>query len=468
MAPLPRSLTQDAIGSTLLRFALPMLGGYVLQSLNGSINAIWIGRYLGETALAAATHANNLVFALIALLFGVSQACNLLVAQAVGARQPQLAREVTGTGASLFLLGALLICACAWPLSPWLLRSMGADPAVALLAGRYLQVMFLALPPLLLLIYVSAVLRGAGDTRTPFAFLMGVALLDCLLNPLLIFGLGPLPGFGMTGSALASLLANSCGLLALLAWLHHQRHPLWLGRGDARLLRPLCPIVSALLSKGLPMGLQMLLTSLSLVLMLALVNTQGIQAASAYSAAMQLWAYVQMPAVAVASACTTIAAQNVGAGRWPRVAHTARAGVACHLLLTGCCVALLLTFDRPMLALFLPEASPALEPARHLNRLVLVSLVLLGISNVLAGVVRSTGAVLVPLLILAITLLGLRLPLAWGLQAHWGQDALWWSFPLSALVSVLLSLAYYRWGRWRQARLLDSVACSPWQAEPRG
>jgi Na+-driven multidrug efflux pump len=152
--------------------------------------------------------------------------------------------------------------------------------------------------------------------------------------------------------------------------------------------------VRCLVTKGLPMGLQMLVVSLSLVLMLALINTHGAQVSAAYGAALQLWAYVQMPAIAVASACTTIAAQNVGAGHWPRVARTARAGVACHLLLTGACVALILACDRSVLALFLPEGSTALEPARHLNRIVLGSFMLLGVSSVLAGVVRSTGAVL--------------------------------------------------------------------------
>ncbi|MBP8187165.1 MAG: MATE family efflux transporter, partial [Comamonas sp.] len=95
-------------------------------------------------------------------------------------------------------------------------------------------------------------------------------------------------------------------------------------------------------------------------------------------------------------------------------------------------------------------------PALHINRIVLGSFALLGISNVLAGVVRSTGAVLVPLAILATALWGVRLSLAWGLQPLWGLNALWWSFPLSAVMSLLMLLTYYRWGGWRQARLLNN------------
>lgn len=452
---MPRSLTHGPIGRTLLQFSLPLWGGYVLQSLNTSVNAFWIGRHLGEAALSAAVHANNLLFVLIALIFGISQATNLLVAQAVGAGRWARARRITGSSGGLFLGTALLMAALGWPLAKPLLSAMGAAPATAALAVDYLRVLFLALPPMLMLIFVAAVLRGTGDSRTPFVALLAVALGDAALNPLFIFGAGPLPGWGMAGSALATLVANSLGLIGLLAWLRWRRTPLWIGWRQRRYLRPAPELVHCLITKGFPMGLQMLLVALSLVLMLTLVNRHGAQASAAYSAALQLWAYVQMPAIAVASACATIAAQNVGAGHWPRVARTARAGVICHLLLTGSCVALTLAFDRSVLAWFLPEGSAALEPARHLNRIVLFSFVLLGVSGVLAGVVRSTGAVLVPLAILALALWGVRLPLAWGLQPLWGLDALWWSFPLSALASMLLSLAYYRWGHWREARLLD-------------
>ncbi|WP_052662743.1 MATE family efflux transporter [Comamonas aquatica] len=112
-----RLLTHGPIGRALLRFALPLWGGYVLQSLNTSVNAFWIGRHLGEAALSAAVHANNLLFVLIALVFGISQATNLLVAQAVGAGDWALARRTTGTSASLFLGAALLMAALGWPLA---------------------------------------------------------------------------------------------------------------------------------------------------------------------------------------------------------------------------------------------------------------------------------------------------------------------------------------------------------------
>ena len=149
-----------------------------------------------------------------------------------------------------------------------------------------------------------------------------------------------------------------------------------------------------------------------------------------------------------------MAAQNVGALRWDRVDATAWTGVGFNFLLTGALIAPLILLDRWTLALFLPAGSQSLEIARHLNHISVWSFLFFGVTFVLSGVIRSTGAVIPPLLILAVSLWGIRVPFAELLQPRLGADAIWWSFPVSAVAAMLLSLAYYRWGRWRQAHML--------------
>ena len=117
-------------------------------------------------------------------------------------------------------------------------------------------------------------------------------------------------------------------------------------------------------------------------------------------------------------------------------------------------IAALILFDRHVLALFLPGGGEILETARHLNRIAIWSFLFFGVTFVLFGVVRSTGAVLPPLLILAVTLWGVRVPFATWLQPVLGVDAIWWSFPASAICAMALAIGYYRWGGWRSARML--------------
>ncbi|MEB2186716.1 MATE family efflux transporter [Xanthomonas campestris pv. campestris] len=457
---MPKSavLTEGPIGKNLLLFALPILAGNIAQSLNGSINAIWIGRYLGEAALTAAANANSIMFFLIGSVFGIGMAATILIGQAMGARDIAQARKVMGTSATFFGGLSALIAVAGWWLAPHLLAAMGTPPASLALAEDYLRVIFVAMPTIYLFAFLSAALRGTGDARTPFRFLLLSVVLDIVFNPLLIFGVGPFPQLGIAGAAWATVLAQSVALVGLLLYLRSRGHVLWLGRRDLALFRIDAAILRALVGKGVPMGLQMVLISLAMIAMLTLVNGFGTDTAAAYGAALQLWNYVQMPAMALGAACSTMAAQNVGAGLWARVDATARTGVAANFLMTGLLIAPLILFDRWTLALFLPSDSPALEIARHLNHISIWSFLLFGVTFVVSGVVRATGAVIPPLLILAFALWGVRVPLANLLLPHLGADAVWWSFPISSACSMLLSLAYYRWGGWRKARMLTTPA----------
>jgi Na+-driven multidrug efflux pump len=143
----------------------------------------------------------------------------------------------------------------------------------------------------------------------------------------------------------------------------------------------------------------------------------------------------------------------VGAGNWPRVAATTRAGLLLNLATTGGLCAALYLLGRPALSLFLPSDSAALAMAAHANAIVLWSFVLSGASMVLIGVVRSTGAVIVPVILLFVSLWLVRFPLAYALVGRWQEDAIWWSFPVGSLASLALAALYYRFGGWRHARM---------------
>jgi putative MATE family efflux protein len=449
------ALTQGAIGKTLFLFSLPILAGNVLQSLNGSVNAIWVGHGLGEAALAATSNANTILFFLIGAVFGIGMAATILVGQSIGANNLDQAKRVVGTSLGFFVglsvLLALFGLFFAEPLMAWMHMPAESLP----LAVAYLRIIFLGIPFIYVLAFVSMTLRGAGDARTPFVFLALNVLLDIGLNPLFIFGFGPVPAMGIAGSATASLIATVVTLTALITYLYRSRHFLRIQRNELHYLRIDRAILTALVAKGLPMGLQMIVMSLSMIAMISLVNSFGAHTTAAYGACFQLWNYIQMPSLAVGMAASSMAAQNVGARLWHRVDQIALTGVGFNFLLTGSLVLLIYLFNRGALNLFLPATGGAIEIAQHINHIVVWSFVLFGISFVLAGVMRSTGAVIPPLIILFVALWLVRIPFAYSLVGRWGADAIWWSFPLGSLVSMLLSASYYRWGGWRNARMLS-------------
>jgi len=453
-----RSLTEGSIPRALFLFTLPMLAGNVLQSLNGSVNSVWVGRYLGEAALAATTNASMLMFLVMGGVFGLSMAATILVAQSYGARDLPGARRVVGTSATFFVGIALLTgvggIVFVRPLLTWLRTPADVVPY----ALPYLRITFAALPLSVIYFFIMGILRGAGDSRTPFRFLVLSVVLDVALNPLFIFGLGPVPRLGVAGSATASLVAGTVSLLAMLAHLYRERNALCIYGDELHLFRPDWSIVRTLVTKGVPMGLQMLVLSSSMIAIVGLVNRFGSHVTAAFGASMQLWTYVQMPAFAVSAAVSSMAAQNVGAGNWPRVGETMRAGVTFSVALTGGLVLVLLLAGRPLLALFLPSGSLALDLAVHANRIVLWALILSGTTMVLFGVVRSTGAVIAPVFILFVSMWLVRFPLAYALLGRLQEDAIWLSFPVASSVSVLLAGLYYRFGGWRHAKMRHGPA----------
>lgn len=472
--PGQRDLTRGPIGRTLLAFALPTLGSSILQSLNGSINAIWVGRFLGEDALAATSNANIVMFLLTAFVFGFGMASTILVGQAFGRGDVDGARRVVGTSTGAFLLAAVAVSAGGWLMAPAILRMLGTPADAAPLALAYLRVIFIAMPPALVMVTWMMALRGGGDSLTPLWFMILAVLLDSGLNPVFILGLGPAPRLGIAGAATATVIANYVSLAALILYVYARDLPLRLRGAELRYLRPDRALLGIILRKGLPMGLQMIVISASALALIGLVNREGVHTAAAFGVAMQLWTYLQMPAMALGAAVSAMVAQNIGAGRWDRVGAITRSGIGFALLITVALVALLAVADRPALALFLGGDSPALPIARHIQILATWSFLMFGVTLVLFGTVRANGAVIGPLLILFVGLVPIRLGFALGAYGWLGADALWLSFPVSSFANMALAIAFYLHGGWRKARMApppDPAECveeAQADAEPGG
>jgi putative MATE family efflux protein len=449
-------LTSGPIPRTLLVFALPVLGSNVLQSLNGSINAVWVGRFLGEAALTATSNANLVLFLLLGTVFGIGMAATILVGQSVGARDLAEARRIVGTSATFFFLISAVLAICGWIWTDAILELLGTPSDALPLARSYLRIIFVAVPVMNLLSFVMTVLRGAGDSRTPFFFMAIAVLLDIALNPLFILGAGPVPALGIAGSAMATLVGQTVSAIAILVLLYARRHPLRLAGADLALLRPDPQLLRLVISKGVPMGLQMIVISAAALALMGFVNAHGSQVAAAYGIAAQLWTYIQMPALAIGAAVSSMAAQNVGAGRWDRIDRITLAGILFNLFLTGVLVALLYLFDRSVLGLFLSQDSAAIAIAVHINDVVSWSFIPFGVTIVLFATVRATGAVMPPLLILVVSVLFVRTGFAYFFKDTFGMETLWWSFPVGSIMSLLLSVAYYRFGGWRSLRMIEN------------
>lgn len=450
-----RDLTVGPVARTLFLFALPSLGVNILQSLNNSVNSIWIGQFLGEEALAASANAGLIMFLMFSALFGFSMATTILIGQNMGRRDVESVRRVMGTATGVFFVSGAVIAVFGWIFAPNLLRLMATPEGAYPLALAYLRVMFLSMPTSFVMVLISSSLRGVGDSVTPFWNTVLNVGLDIVLNPVFILGFGPVPAMGIAGSALATLIASIISLALLIRKVYAKDLTIRLRGAELKWIRPDARFLKPIARMGLPMGLSMIIMSGSAVVMIGLVNREGVDTTAAFGVMNQLWSYVQMPAVAVGSAVSAMVAQNIGANNWARVDRAVWSGIVINLIMSGILVLLTTVFATPLLGLFLPEGSPAIAIAIHINHVIGWSFILMGISVVVTFAVRANGAVLAPLLILIFSAIVVRFSVGYGLHDRFGADAIWAAFIATSIVSCLLSISYYLHGSWRKAKAMS-------------
>jgi len=456
-----RDLTKGPILTTLLVFSAPTLASNILQALSGSVNSVWVGRLLGDSALAATANANVVMFLVFAAVFGFGMAATVKVGQAFGAGETDAARRTFGSAVGLCVGLSLVVTPLGWIFTPNLLRFMATPPEIFAFALAYLRVIFVAMPASIITVIIGMGLRGAGDSQTSLRFMAVSVGLDVVLNPLLIAGLGPLPRLGIAGSALATAIASYAAMIGLVIYVYLRDLPLRLRGPELAYLIPDPRELRFILTKGLPMGAQMLMISASGIIMIGLANHEGAMISAAYGASLQVWTYLQMPAMAISAALSAMAAQTIGAGLVSRLGKITRAGLILNLTITGTLTLLLLGFDRPVLALFLGPTSPAVDAARHIQFLASWSYILFGVTIVLFGTMRAGGVVLAPIVVLGIAMYPVRLGFYFLAYPWLGPDALWLSFPVGSAAAVALATTAYRRPGWRQhARVVDEAECS--------
>lgn len=421
-----------------LAFLLPLLAQNILQSLSMTINSIMVGRILGVEALASASVFFPVAFFFIAFLIGLSAGASVLIGQAFGAGKADLVKRITGTTLSVAALGGIIIAVIGVIFVGEIMAVLGTPESILPGATHYARISFLTMPVMFLFLTGSSLLRGVRDTLRPLMAQGLATVLAAGLTPLLIFS----TDLGAASAAAAMGVAQGLAFIGLGFYLRATRHPM---APDAALLRNLKPdgtLLKTVLRIGLPTGVQVVIGSLSGLVIIGLVNGFGFQATAAYGAVGQIQSYVQFPALSIAIAASIFGAQMIGAGRADRLGEVLRTALTMNLILTGGLVALVYLFSRPVIGLFLTDAE-VVETAQHLLHIVAWSSLMFGAGTIFSGIMRASGTVLVPMLIGVFCILAVELPVAIILSKILGLEGIWWGYVASFAALMLLQAAYY-------------------------
>ena len=454
-APASRAPDTRPLWRVFLVFLGPMVVSNVLQALSGTFNNVFIGQMLGTHALAAVASVFPIVFFLISLVIGIGSGASVLIGQAWGAKETHKVKQIAGTALGLGLMLGAAIAVLGGTFTEGMLKLLHTPPSVLPDALGYARVMMWAMPGLLVFILSTAMMRGVGDTVTPLLALLLSTAVSCVLTPAFIRGWWGLPSLGVTSAATASIGAFVCALIFLVVYMRWKKHPL---APDAEMLRAfrVDPKLLKLVMKiGLPTGMQVIVMSLAEVALLSLVNSFGADATAAYGAVNQVVNYVQFPALSIAITSSILGAQAIGAGKMDRLGAITRTGLKMNVVLTGSLVLLGYLLSRHLLGLFI-TSQPVVELAQTLLHIMLWGSIIYGFAAVLSGVMRASGAVLVPTCISIFCIAAIEVPSAYALAARFGIEGVWMAYPICFVSMLVMQAAYYRFF-WRKRKIVRLV-----------
>jgi putative MATE family efflux protein len=441
-----RDMTVGSIPRHLVMFSLPMLAGNSIQTAYSIVNAVWVGRGLGKTDLAAVTVSFPVIFVLIAVAAGLTMATSILVSQFAGAQNWPSLRNVVQTSTLMLTVVSLLFLIVGELATPWILRMMDTPPEVYALALGYMRIFLVSIPFWFGVFLMAAMLRGIGDSKTPLYFQASALILSAILDPLLMFGWLGFPRLGLNGTAVASVTCQGLGLTCLIVYLWKKDHivcPDWLK------LRVHWPTFWLTWKIGLPSVVQQSLVAIGMVFVLRFVNAFGENASAAFGAGSRIDQVAFLPAMTFSVAVSTLVGQNIGAGR----AHRAKEVFLWGCLLCGgitvLCSLLVLCAPRLLLRMFLNDPT-ATSMAVHYLYTVAPCYVFFAIMFVSNGVINGSGHTLVTTVVSLTSLWVARVPLSAYLTHRMNRvEGVWYAIAVSLAVAMVMSLAYYFSGRWK-------------------
>ena len=432
------ALHTGSLWRAFLVFLLPLMAQNILQSLSMTISAIIVGRTLGTPALAAVAAFFPVAFFFLAFLIGLSAGSSVLVGQAFGGGKIDVVRRIAGTTLTVAALGGVVVAITGVLLAPAIMDLLGVPSDIRRDALSYARAGFIMLPTLFLFLVGSSLLRGMRDTVKPLI----VQGLSTALSAALTFVFVTRTGLGVAGAAYAQAIAQLVAFATLALWLRQLRHPLAPGMALLRALKPDLPLLKTILRVGLPTGVQVVVGSLSALVIVGLINSFGSDATAAYGAVGQVQSYVQFPALSIAIAASIFGAQMIGAGRADRIDEVLRTAMVMNLVLTGSLVLLVMVFSRSVVSAFITEPE-VVDLAQHLLHIVTWSALLFGAGTIFSGLMRASGTVLVPMLIGIFCVAGVELPVAIWLAGRIGLSGIWWGYVAGFGALMLLQGAYY-------------------------
>jgi MATE family, multidrug efflux pump len=442
--------TTAPIGRAVVMLAVPMVLEMAMESIFAVADVFWVA-HLGANAIATVGLTESMMTIIYTVAIGLSIGATAVVARRTGEHDPESAARAAAQSILLGLAAAAAIALAAAPFAPSLLRAMGASEDVISSGSGFTRVMLGGNATVLLLFLQNAVFRGAGDAAIAMRVLIMGNVLNIVLGPCFIFGIGPFPELGVMGAAVATNIGRGSAVLYQLVVLTSGRGRVKLGPRHLRIELATLKTVLRLSGSG---TIQILIGTASYVGLVRILSTFGSAALAGYTIGIRVIVFALLPAFGISNAAATMVGQNLGAKRADRAETAVWTAAKYNMLFLGS-VGVVFLLVAPQIAWLFTD-DPLVTPfVVGCLRIVSLGFVFYAYGMVLTQAFNGAGDTWTPTLINLFVFWLWEIPLAWWLSRHVGLGAHGVFIALTVAYSTLavVSAVLFRRGRWKLKRV---------------
>lgn len=443
-----RTFTDGSILKALIALSIPVVFSNILQSAYQLIDTFWVGR-LGADAVAAVSLSFPIIFLMFAIGGGLSIAGSILVAQSIGSKNIPRANHIAGQTMSLLLIAVLPLAIVGIFVSKPLMKFMGADATVLPLATQFLQISFIGLIFVFGFFAFQALLRSVGDVKTPIYIVLSTVILNAILDPLFIYGYGPIPASGVAGAAAATVLTQAIATIVGLFILFSGRYGIHLRLHE---MKPDKVLIMQMVKLGLPASIEQSMRALGFTVMTLLVAGFGTAVIASYGIGTRILSFIIIPAVGLSMATSTVIAQNIGAGKLKRAEKTAELSAIIGFISLTFMGILVFIFAKPIASAFITGDPAALDGSILFTQIMALSFGFIGTQLAISGAFQGSGNTVVSMVLTAVSVWVLQFPIAYILAYHMGLNELgiWIAFPTSNVIMAIITVVWFMRGSWKK------------------
>ncbi len=451
-------MLEGSVITVMLKLAWPLMISSFLMTLYNLVDTIWLGRLPGDEAtysVGAMGMSWSIVFLMMGLGMGFGVAALALISQHTGARMFEEANRDAGQMYMLSILFSLFVGVIGYFATPYILDFLtGSGEEAAELAyygTQYLQIIFLGLPFMFMFFSFSFILRGWGDTITPMLITAVSVSVNIFLDPILIFGFGPIPKMGIQGAAIATVATRGMGAMIGL-------YLLFKGNLGIRLklsyMVPDLSKIKKLVAIGLPASLGREGSAFGFVLIWYFINRLPNQevAAAAYGAGNRILNITFLVMGGLAMAMSTMVGQSLGADMKERAEEVAKKGLTLLFGLMGIIAITLFIFRNILIAFIIPGAPDVIAEGGNFLMIFALAMPFFGVFRGITGILEGSGHTVQQMILSISRLWALRIPLAYvfAFVLGWYSSGIWFGMALSNVIGSGLALLTYSTGRWKK------------------